>query len=145
MSPKECAYWRNTCCPAASLPRATNTRARHRTISVSRKSSEAIDKAAGDWLARRESGTWSAADQVDFDHWLEASTFHRVAYLRLEHAWEEGLRLKALGAGVPTDRVPPPGHVLSRYFDPSQEPCGSTRDALPRHRSWLGWAAAATV
>jgi transmembrane sensor len=112
---------------------------------VSRKSSEAIDKAAGDWLARRESGTWSAADQVDFDHWLEASTFHRVAYLRLEHAWEEGLRLKALGAGVPTDRVPPPGHVLSRYFDPSQEPCGSTGDALPRHRSWLGWAAAATV
>jgi transmembrane sensor len=68
-----------------------------------------------------------------------------VAYLRVEHAWEEGLRLKALGAGVPRDRVPPRGHVLSPFFDPSQKAGGSTDNALPRPRQWLRWAAAATV
>ena len=67
---------------------------------VSKKSSETIDEAAGDWLARRDGEAWTAVDQVDFECWVNASDLHRVAFLRLEHAWEEGRRLKALGAGV---------------------------------------------
>jgi transmembrane sensor len=77
-----------------------------------------IDVVASDWLIRRESGAWSAADQARLDEWLSASTLHRVAFLRLELAWADAARLKALGAGIPGDRAPPPGHWnLSPFFE----------------------------
>jgi transmembrane sensor len=78
-----------------------------------------IDAAASAWLIRRDSGSWSAADQACLEGWLNASTRNRVAFLRLELAWEDAARLKALGAGVPGDRPPPPGHWnLTPFFDP---------------------------
>jgi transmembrane sensor len=77
-----------------------------------------IDAAASAWLIRRDSGSWSAADQARLEEWLHASTLNRVAFLRLELAWEEAARLKALGAGVPGDTPPPPGHWnLTPFFD----------------------------
>ena len=77
-----------------------------------------IDAVASDWLVRRESGGWSAADQARLDEWLNASTLNRVAFLRLELAWEDAARLKALGAGIAGDRPPPPGHWnLTPFFD----------------------------
>lgn len=77
-----------------------------------------IDAVASDWLIRRESGAWSAADQARLDEWLNASTLHRVAFLRLELAWEDAARLKALGAGIAGDRPPPPGRWnLTPFFD----------------------------
>ena len=63
--------------------------------------SKQIETTASEWLARRDSGNWSEADQSSLNDWLRASTAHRVAYLRLEAAWAEAGRLKALGAGVP--------------------------------------------
>jgi transmembrane sensor len=78
-----------------------------------------IDAVASDWLIRRESGAWSAADQARLDEWLNAATLNRVAFLRLELAWEDAARLKALGAGIAGDRPPPPGHWnLTPFFDP---------------------------
>jgi transmembrane sensor len=78
-----------------------------------------IDAAASAWLIRRDSGSWSAAEQACLKEWLNASTLNRVAFLRLEFAWEDAARLKALGAGVPGDRPPPPGHWnLTPFFDP---------------------------
>jgi transmembrane sensor len=79
-----------------------------------------IDAAASAWLIRRDSGSWSAADQACLDAWLNASTLNRVAFLRLELAWEDAARLKALGAGVRGDRPPPPGHwnLSPFFFDP---------------------------
>src|ERR1700723_3201402 len=77
-----------------------------------------IDAVASDWLIRRESGAWSADDQARLNSWLNASTLNRVAFLRLELAWEDAARLKALGAGVPGDRPPPPGRWnLTPFFD----------------------------
>jgi transmembrane sensor len=77
-----------------------------------------IDVVASDWLIRRESGAWSAADQARLEEWLNASTLNRVAFLRLELAWEDAARLKALGAGIAGDRPPPPGHWnLTPFFD----------------------------
>ena len=77
-----------------------------------------IDAVASDWLIRRESGAWSAADQARLDEWLNASTLNRVAFLRLELAWEDAARLKALGAGIANDQPPPPGHWnLTPFFD----------------------------
>lgn len=69
-----------------------------------------IEETASDWLVRRDSGNWDSADQAALDAWLAASTEHRVTFLRLELAWEDSARLKALGAGIAGDLPPPPGH-----------------------------------
>jgi transmembrane sensor len=77
-----------------------------------------IDATASAWLIRRDSESWSAADQACFEEWLNASTLNRVAFLRLELAWDDAARLQALGAGVPGDKPPPPGHWnLTPFFD----------------------------
>ena len=80
-------------------------------------SSIRIERAAAAWLARRDAGGWAARDQAELDDWLAASTAHRVAWLRLQAAWRESGRLKALGAGLPTGEVPAPG----RWAAPSQQ------------------------
>jgi len=83
----------------------------------------AIDEAAGDWLARRDTGTWSEADQAAFDRWLNESPLHRVAFLRLENIWENSRRLKALGAGIAPGEVPPSGSWnLSPFFERAESP-----------------------
>jgi transmembrane sensor len=90
-----------------------------------------IDQVAGDWLVRRDSENWSAADQERLEGWLSASTLNRVAFLRLELAWEDAARLKALGAGIQSDQPPPPGHWnLTPFFDPrSASPSASEAGA----------------
>jgi transmembrane sensor len=91
------------------------------------KRTHEIDAAASDWLIRRESGAWSAADEAGFVEWLNASTLNRVAFLRLELAWEDSASLKALGAGIAGDRPPPPGSWnLTPFFDP--QPAGSSNE-----------------
>jgi transmembrane sensor len=67
-----------------------------------------IEERAVRWLAKRDSDDWGASDQAALDVWLEQSTAHVVAFLRLEAAWEEALRLKALGAGAQPGVVPSP-------------------------------------
>ncbi len=83
---------------------------------MSTESTEQIEKRAGDWLARRDSQSWSDREQAAFDQWLDESPEHRVAYWRLENAWEQALRLKALGAGLHSDKPPPPGQWKSSPF-----------------------------
>jgi transmembrane sensor len=55
-----------------------------------------IEEIAAAWLARRDGDGWSVADQAALTEWLDASTRHRVAYIRLEAAWQQTRRLKAL-------------------------------------------------
>src|SRR5882757_8546645 len=107
------------------------------------KRTHKIDAVASDWLIRRESGTWSAADQACLEEWLNASALNRVAFLRLELAWEDAARLKALGAGVPGDRPPPPGlwNLTPFFSDPhasgevsAQPETGSKYRRLGRRR-----------
>lgn len=92
-------------------------------------SSAQIEERAADWLARRAGGSWSASDELQLAQWLQASTAHKVAFLRLEAAWSRANRLKALGAGLPPGRIPAPGQWrrrpqsplpggVSRYFRP---------------------------
>jgi len=80
--------------------------------------SDAIEETATRWFAKRESGTWTEADQAEFDAWLAASTAHRIQYLRVEAAWNHTARLKALGAGVAAGTIPPRGAWGdARFFD----------------------------
>jgi transmembrane sensor len=113
-------------------------------MTVSKADIEWIDRAAGDWLARRDGNRWTAADQAAFDQWLAASTLHRVAYLRLEHAWEEAGRLKAFGAGIFAERVPRTGHLYS-WFHRRRQTSRSSDAATWHPRRRLRWTAAAAV
>ena len=55
------------------------------------------DRAAADWLARRDRDDWSEEDEAALESWLDKSTAHRVAYLRLARVWSQADRLGALG------------------------------------------------
>lgn len=72
-------------------------------------SSRQIELIASAWLAKRDGDGWSTHDQQQLDAWLQETTAHRVAYLRMEAAWWQSDRLKALGAGVPAGSVPERG------------------------------------
>ena len=68
--------------------------------------SDEIEATAAEWFAKRESGQWSAADQSQLEAWLDSSTAHRIAFVRIVTAWERSGRLQALGAGVPAGMIP---------------------------------------
>lgn len=128
-------------------------------------SSRQIERIASAWLARRDGEQWSAVDQSQLDAWLHESTAHRVAYLRLDAAWRQSDRLKALGAGVPAGTVPERGAWgLPSFSEPRdartddeadsravRTPTGAHRSAqaarLARRppRRLLGYAAATLV
>ncbi|MBY4599214.1 FecR domain-containing protein [bacterium BD-1] len=78
------------------------------------------DRLAAEWLARRVGERWTEANEAGFQAWLQADTAHRVAFLRVQAAWEQAARLKALapaqaalpGAGV-IELAPRPRHAAA--------------------------------
>src|SRR6185437_12644528 len=57
---------------------------------------------AAEWLVRqRDSGIWTADNQVALEAWLAESPANEIAYLRLEAAWSKADRLAALRRPVP--------------------------------------------
>jgi transmembrane sensor len=84
-----------------------------------------IEATAASWFARREGGDWTAADQAQLEAWLDSSTAHRIAFVRIMTAWERSGRLTALGAGVPEGTIPPRdawGFALSATVPTSRAP-----------------------
>jgi transmembrane sensor len=71
--------------------------------------SRQIEAQAASWLARRDAPGWRPADEAALNAWLTESTAHKVAFIRLEAAWNASQKLKALGAGVPKGVIPAPG------------------------------------
>jgi len=63
---------------------------------------EITDKAA-DWVERKMHNTWSVTDEAALECWLSQSPAHRIAFWRLDGAWNETSRLTAL-------RSPPSHH-----------------------------------
>jgi transmembrane sensor len=59
-----------------------------------------IEQAAAAWLVRRDREEWNHADEAELQAWLSASTAHRVAFIRLQAAWQQAGRLKALAVGM---------------------------------------------
>jgi transmembrane sensor len=95
-----------------------------------------IEEQAAAWLQKRDSEDWSAADQAQLTRWLEADTHHRVAYLRLEAAWAEMNRLRAVGAGHL--RTDPDGDLGAR-----REGVAQTHGTSAERFSWSRRAALA--
>jgi len=61
-------------------------------------SSLQVEQTAAAWLAQRDAGNWNSRDEAKLVTWLDASTAHRVAYVRLEVAWERARHLKVMAA-----------------------------------------------
>jgi transmembrane sensor len=57
-------------------------------------SDEMIDARASAWLAARDARVATPEETAEFDAWLDADIRHRVAYLRLESAWQRADRLR---------------------------------------------------
>lgn len=117
-------------------------------------SSEEIEVRAGQWLARRDGSDWSAQDELMLQQWLEQSTAHVVAFVRLEAAWTEAKRLQALAGGVEPGTVPSVEEWgLTRFFDPAAgavaaartERPSSSRRGFPRGLSRWGLAASVLI
>jgi transmembrane sensor len=94
--------------------------------------SRQIEEAAAAWLARRESGVWTEQEQSALTTWLNESTLHRVAFLRLEAGWEKSVRLKALAAGAATANRP-------RAADWRASPFFRRPRLQPALRGWQQW------
>lgn len=94
-----------------------------------------IECVAAAWLARRDGNRLSPADQSAFGAWLEEATAHRVAFLRLQAAWRETGRLKALGAGAMPEAVPARrAWQQSPYFAPTSRNRHSNHSTGISHR-----------
>lgn len=69
-----------------------------------------IEARAADWIAERDrsDGQLPPERRTALDSWLAASTAHRIAYLRLEQAWQRANRLRALQPSAPPLAAPEP-------------------------------------
>ena len=90
---------------------------------------ERIEADAARWLARQDAGRWTADDQRALDDWLRESTAHRVAWLRLDAAWQ---RVGAMG-DLPSPKSAPAATAAV------WTPVGAGR------RAWMTIGAAAAV
>ncbi len=103
-------------------------------------SASAIEAAAAEWIARRDRGDWQETDQAEFEAWLQSDVTHRVAFIRMEAAWNQAQRLKALGAGVESASVPDRGAWHFSPFFQGQDSTTGTYDA--REHPVRRWAIA---
>jgi transmembrane sensor len=102
---------------------------------------EDIEAAAAAWFERREWSDWDAVSEEALKAWLSESTAHRVAFVRLEAAWERAERLRALAAGVPPGRVPARasfGFVQETSAIPQSEAPPITSGAAHDNGWWSG-------
>jgi transmembrane sensor len=99
----------------------------------------ALEDRAAAWLQKRDLGPWGEADNAELGEWLEHSTAHRVTFLRLEAAWEEVARLKAVAPGFARETVPTPEQLrLTQVPGTSQ---GAARSVSGKRRHWAMAAA----
>ena len=72
-------------------------------------SSAEIEIAAAAWFAKREAEGWTVERQSELDAWLEQSTAHRIAFLRVCEAWKQFGELDALTADRASGAIPDRG------------------------------------
>lgn len=112
-----------------------------------RPTSRDIEQTAANWLARSDAGALADADRVALDAWLAQDSAHKVAWLRLQAAWSEAGRLRALAAGRPEGAtvrpIPAPGDDRRARMLAALQPRPRPRRDSRRH--WLHFTAAAAL
>ena len=86
------------------------------------RSSEVIEQEAARWVSSRVSDQWTEANQSQLDAWLNQSTAHRIAFIRLDATWKRCARMIALRAGVPAGVVPKRGSWGGGFFFRGRSP-----------------------
>jgi transmembrane sensor len=71
---------------------------------MSLTTSQHIEQTAANWLTRLDAEQCAEDAYPELTDWLAQSTLHRVAFLRLQAAWQETGRLRALHAPTPSRR-----------------------------------------
>lgn len=105
----------------------------------------AIEHTAAQWLARRDGSDWSPAAQAELERWLDQSSLHKVTFLRLQAAWQQAGRLRALGAGRNDGKAAPERWrpaAGDRRHDLLQALPPARRSRRRRRGRWAGWAVA---
>ncbi len=94
---------------------------------------ERAESGAADWIGRRERSDWGAANQAELDAWIAASTDNRVAWLRLNAAWESSRRLRSLVSTGSAYAVPKPEEVRLPFFgaEPRESPAAAVEAFAP--------------
>jgi transmembrane sensor len=92
-----------------------------------------MELAAAAWMVRRDREEWNDADQAEFHAWLSASTAHRVAFIRLQAAWQQAGRLKALAAGMTKNGALLPGDRPGTLLPAKSEAPLSRHENLDAH------------
>jgi transmembrane sensor len=72
-------------------------------------SSTEIESAAAAWFAKSEAEGWTAEHQGELDVWLEQSTAHRIAFLRVCETWRRLGELDALAISGAPGAIPDRG------------------------------------
>ncbi len=57
-----------------------------------------VDMRAAEFVERRDSPSWTEAQESEFELWLDENPAHRVAFMRLNASWKRTERLAALRA-----------------------------------------------
>lgn len=73
---------------------------------------EKVEDIAARWLLKRDAGQWSASDEQQLQHWLNADTGHWVAFTRLESVWRQADRMRLLSS----ESVPARGVLAQSAF-----------------------------
>jgi transmembrane sensor len=119
--------------------------------------SEAIERSAADWFARRESDSWTTTEEKLLDQWLAQRTAHRIAFIRLQSAWQRAGRLRVLSAGVAEGVIPPRGSLVEAPLAPApwgepskpqpaaSDPSLTVQRSAPRAFGWRWIAVAASL
>jgi transmembrane sensor len=68
-----------------------------------------IEAEAAAWFAKREAEGWTTEHQRELDAWLEQSTAHRIAFLRVCEAWRRVGELGSLTADRAAAEIPERG------------------------------------
>jgi transmembrane sensor len=106
------------------------------------------EQAAATWIAKRDLGPWSERDAVALTDWLEASVEHRVAYYRLNSAWQEAGRLNARLSPSSGEDVARSSHAALGAGEPDAAPLAANvpTDSKPSQRlRYLAMAATVLV
>ncbi|WP_182849641.1 FecR family protein [Pelagerythrobacter aerophilus] len=103
------------------------------------KTAAQTETEAAEWLARRDAGDWDDADQSALDLWMEESLSNKIAFLRLESAWNMADRLRASALNpvdVEVDSEVEPGAEIVEL---------PRRPVLARVPKWIWPSAAAAM
>jgi transmembrane sensor len=85
------------------------------------KTASDIDKEAAAWISRRDASRGAEAVEREFAAWIEADIRHRVAYLRLNAAWERtrlAERFRPLDGPIDRSLLAPAESVAPHRFMP---------------------------